>query len=97
MDDLVEAVYRQIFFHAFASDREVALESQLRTGQITVRDFICGLMLSETFKNRFYDKNSNYRFAERCVQKALGRGVHNEREENCFVDCSCHQGHQRLS
>lgn len=81
MDDLIGTAYRQIFFHAFASDRESALESQLRTGQITVRDFIRGLMLSETFKSSFYDKNSNYRFAEHCVQKALGRSVHNEREK----------------
>ncbi len=81
MDDLIEAAYRQIFFHAFASDREPALESQLRTGQITVRDFIRGLLLSETFKNSFYEKNSNYRFAEHCVQKVLGRDVHNEREK----------------
>ena len=41
--DLIEAAYRQIFFHAFAADREKFLESQLRSGQITVRDFIRGL------------------------------------------------------
>jgi phycobilisome rod-core linker protein len=81
MDDLIQAAYRQIFFHAFDSDRERALESQLRTGQIMVRDFIRGLLLSETFKRSFYDLNSNYRFAEHCVQKVLGRDVHNEREK----------------
>ncbi|AUC61041.1 phycobilisome rod-core linker protein CpcG [Cyanobacterium sp. HL-69] len=81
MDNLIEAAYRQIFFHAFKSDREVALESQLRNRQITVRDFIRGLLLSETFRNSFYEKNSNYRFVEHCVQKVLGRDVFNEREK----------------
>ena len=49
-DALIEASYRQIFFHAFKQDREPYLESQLRNGQITVRDFIRGLLLSDTFK-----------------------------------------------
>lgn len=81
LDSLIEAAYRQIFFHAFKADREVALESQLRSGQITVRQFIRGLLLSKTFKESFYDKNSNYRFVEHCVQKVLGRDVYNEREK----------------
>jgi phycobilisome rod-core linker protein len=78
---LIEAAYRQIFFHAFKWDREVALESQLRFGQITVRDFIRGLLLSKTFRNSFYEKNSNYRFVEQCVQRVLGRDVYSEREK----------------
>lgn len=78
---LIEAAYRQIFFHAFAADREPFLESQLRSGQITVRDFIRGLLLSNTFRRSFYDLNSNYRFVEQCVQRVLGREVYNEREK----------------
>lgn len=81
MDALIEAAYRQIFFHAFKWDREPFLESQLRNGQITVRDFIRGLALSPTFYNSFYEKNSNYKFVEHCVQKILGRDVYSEREK----------------
>lgn len=81
MDLLIEAAYRQVFFHVFKSEREPFLESQLRNRQITVRDFIRGLLLSETFKNSFYEKNSNYRFVEHCVQKVLGRDVYSEREK----------------
>jgi phycobilisome rod-core linker protein len=79
--DLIEAAYRQIFFHAFAADREKFLESQLRSGQITVRDFIRGLCLSNTFTNSFYNLNSNYRFVEHCVQKVLGRDVYSDAEK----------------
>lgn len=81
MDALIEAAYRQMFFHAFKWDREPFLETQLRNGQITVRDFIRGLALSSTFYNSFYEKNSNYKFVEHCVQKILGREVYNEREK----------------
>ncbi len=79
--DLIEAAYRQIFFHAFAADREKFLESQLRSGQITVRDFIRGLCLSNTFTNSFYNLNNNYRFVTHCVQKILGRDVYNQAEK----------------
>ncbi|VEP14348.1 Phycobilisome rod-core linker polypeptide CpcG [Hyella patelloides LEGE 07179] len=81
MGELIDAAYRQIFFYAFKSDREPFLESQLRDGQITVRDFIRGLLLSETYDNSFYSKNNNYRFVEQCVQRVLGRDVYNEREK----------------
>ena len=81
MNELIDAAYRQIFFYAFNADREIFLESQLRNRQITVRDFIRGLMLSETFYTSFYEKNSNYRFVEQCIQRALGRDPYNEREK----------------
>jgi phycobilisome rod-core linker protein len=81
LTDLIDSAYRQIFFYAFKWDREPFLESQLRNGQITVRDFIRGLLLSKTFYNSFYEKNSNYRFVEHCVQKVLGRDVYNEKEK----------------
>jgi phycobilisome rod-core linker protein len=80
LDVLIEAAYRQIFFHAFAADREKFLESQLRSGQITVRDFIRGLVLSNTYKRSFYDLNSNYRFVEQTVQRVLGRDVYSQQE-----------------
>lgn len=81
LDEAIEAAYRQIFFYAFNWDREKTLESQFRNGQLTMRDFIRGLLVSNTFKNSFYDKNSNYRFVEQCVQRVLGREVYNEREK----------------
>lgn len=81
LDNLIEAAYRQLFFHAFAADRERFLESQLRSGQITVRDFVRGLLLSNTYKRSFYDLNSNYRFVEQTIRRVLGRDVYNEREK----------------
>lgn len=81
LGDLIEAAYRQIFFHAFAVDREVTLETQLRFGNISVRQFVRGLVLSNTYRTSFYEKNNNYRFVEQTVQRVLGRDVYSEREK----------------
>jgi phycobilisome rod-core linker protein len=78
---VIESAYRQIFFHAFKVDRDRTLESQLRDGQITVRDFIRSLCLSDTFTRSFYNLNSNYKVARHLVEKLLGRPVHGKSEE----------------
>lgn len=81
MGILIEAAYRQIFFHAFEIDRETVLESQLRNRQITVRDFVRGLLLSNTFIDSFYTKNNNYRFVKHCIERVLGRQVYSNAEQ----------------
>ena len=83
MTDLISAAYRQIFNEQqmLSSTRQKFLESQLRCGQITVRDFIRGLALSDSFRARNYEVSNNYRFAQMCVQRILGRDVYDEREK----------------
>ncbi|MGK7940586.1 MAG: phycobilisome rod-core linker polypeptide [Crocosphaera sp.] len=83
MDTLIRAAYRQIFNEQqmLESNRQKFLESQLRNGQITVRDFIRGLLLCESFVARNYQPNNNYRFVEMCVQRVLGRNVYSHREK----------------
>jgi phycobilisome rod-core linker protein len=66
------------------SDLDVLIEAayrQIRSGQITVREFIRGLCLSNTFTKSFYDLNSNYRFVEQCVQRVLGRDTYSQQEK----------------
>ncbi len=83
IQELIWAAYRQVFNEQqiLASNREKGLESQLRGGQITVREFIRGLLLSDTFRRRNYEPNSNYRFVEMCIQRVLGRNVYSDREK----------------
>ena len=83
MNELIWAAYRQIFNEQqiLVSNRLLTLESQLKHKSITVRDFIRGLVMSETFRLRNYDTNNNYRFVEMCVQRVLGRKVY-----NCLVN-----------
>jgi phycobilisome rod-core linker protein len=82
MDEMIWAAYRQIFNEQqmLASNRQTALESQLRARQITIRDFIRGLVLSDSFRRLNYDTNNNYRFVEMCIQRVLGRNIYNNRE-----------------
>ena len=83
IDDLIKAAYRQIFNEQqnLASNRQKTLESQLKFSQISVRDFIRALVLSDTFRQRNYDPNNNYRFVQMCVQRLLGRDVYSDREK----------------
>lgn len=86
IDQLIFAAYSQIFHEQqiLASTRQTFLESQLRSGQITVREFIRGLATSEPFKRLNYDCNNNYRFVDICMQRILGRSVYNERENHAW-------------
>lgn len=82
-DELIWAAYRQIYseHQILKSNRQTFLESQLKNGQLTVRDFIRGLVTSDPFRRNNFETNSNYRFVELCVQRVLGRDVYNEREK----------------
>jgi phycobilisome rod-core linker protein len=82
-DTLIASAYRQICNEQqmLKHYRQQFLESQLRGGQITVRDFIKGLALSDSFRRLVYDSNNNYRFVEICIQRLLGRNVYGEKEK----------------
>lgn len=94
MDLLIHAAYRQVFHQQqmLASTRQPFLESQLRHGQITVKEFIRGLATSDTFRRLNYDSNNNYRFVELCVQRLLGRQVYSQRETLAFSIVLATQG-----
>jgi phycobilisome rod-core linker protein len=92
IDEVIEQAYRQIFFHALKVDREPALESQLRSGAISVKDFIRGLVLSRKFMNDFYRCNSNYRLVDQIVGRLLGRPVHGEKERIALSILIAEQG-----
>jgi len=83
MDALIMAAYRQICNEQqmLYSYRQWALESQLRAGQITVKQFIRGLVLSDSFRQLLYESNNNYRFVQICIQRVLGRNVYGDREK----------------
>ncbi|PSR18981.1 phycobilisome rod-core linker polypeptide CpcG [filamentous cyanobacterium CCP3] len=82
VDALVTAAYRQIFHEQqmLKSNRQTLLESQLRGGLISVKDFVRGLATSDAFRTWNYEVNNNYRFAELCVQRLLGRNIYDDKE-----------------
>jgi len=79
----IAAAYRQIFNEqqGIRAHRKPVLESQLRNRQLTMRGFIQGLLLSDSFRQLNYEANNNYRFVELCVQRVLGRPTY-DRNEN---------------
>jgi phycobilisome rod-core linker protein len=83
MDNLIQSAYRQVYNEQqmLSRHRQRFLESQLRAGQITVKDFMRGLVLSDSFRRLVYDSNNNYRFVQICIQRLLGREVYNDREK----------------
>lgn len=83
LEDLIRAAYRQVFNEQqlLVHNRQTLLESQLKHGLITVKDFIRGLATSNTFRDRNYAPNNNYRFVQMCVQRLLGRDVYSDREK----------------
>nr|WDA98831.1 phycobilisome rod-core linker protein [Sciadococcus taiwanensis] len=94
MDEIIWAAYRQIYseHQILKSNRDTYLESQLRFNQITVKEFIKGLLLSQQFMALNYDVNNNYRFAEMCLQRVLGRDIYNEREKIAWSIVLCTKG-----
>jgi phycobilisome rod-core linker protein len=91
-DALIEQAYRQIYFHAFSVDRDPVLEMRLRSGQISMRGFIRGLLLSDKFRQDFYRCNSNYRVVEQLVGRVLGRPVHGDAERIAWSILIAEQG-----
>ena len=65
-------------------DRDPFLESQFKSGSITVRDFVRGLLLSERFYNGYVACNNNERIVEQVVGRVLGRPVYGSDEKRSW-------------
>ena len=90
--EMIDKCYRQIFFHAMSFDRDLFLESQFKSGSITVRDFVRGLLLSERFYNGYVLCNSNDRIVEQVVGRVLGRPVYGADEKRSWSIVIAEQG-----
>lgn len=82
LQDVVTATYRQVLGNAHINsfERCQKAESQLRNGNITVREFVMAVGLSETYRNLFFTHNSQYRFIELNFKHFLGRSPRNQQE-----------------
>jgi len=90
-DDLqivIRAAYRQVFGNDYvlASERQVALESLLANGQITVREFIRALAKTELYKTKFFYPNFQTRVIELNFKHLLGRAPYSEAEVTEHLD-----------
>jgi phycoerythrin-associated linker protein len=72
---VIYTAYRQVLGNAYVmeSERLVVPESQLRFGEITVREFVRQIAQSALYRSRFFDPCSRYRAIELNFKHLLGR------------------------
>lgn len=82
--NLVMAAYRQIFERDIepyiVNEQFTELESKLRNGEITVKEFITGLGCSELYIKEFYTPYPNTKVIELGTKHFLGRAPLNQKE-----------------
>lgn len=72
---VIRAVYRQVLGNTYVmeSERLVVSESHLRSGEISVRDFVREVALSDLYRTRFFDSCPRNRTIELNFKHLLGR------------------------
>jgi phycoerythrin-associated linker protein len=72
---IIRTVYKQVLGnpHVMESERLVAAESQLASGEISVREFVRAVGQSEFYRTRYFEQCAPYRFIELNFMHFLGR------------------------
>jgi phycocyanin-associated rod linker protein len=93
--DVIRAAYRQVLGndHLMQSERLISAESLLRQGQITVREFVRAIALSELYRQKFFHSNQQTRFIELNYKHLLGRAPYDESEIAYHVNLYIQQGY----
>jgi phycoerythrin-associated linker protein len=75
IETVIRATYRQILGNAYVmeSERLPVPESQLKRGEISVREFVRQVAKSELYRSRFFDSCPRYRSIELNFKHFLGR------------------------
>ncbi|ELR98739.1 phycobilisome rod-core linker polypeptide [Gloeocapsa sp. PCC 73106] len=94
--NLAQAAYRQIFERDIEpyiiNEQFTNLESKLRNGEITVKEFITGLGYSELYIKEFYTPYPNTKVIELGTKHFLGRAPINQREIQKYNQILATQG-----
>ncbi|AFZ00390.1 phycobilisome rod-core linker polypeptide [Calothrix sp. PCC 6303] len=79
---IIRGVYRHVLGNAYVmeSERLVVPESQLKAGEITVREFVRQVAKSELYRSRFFDNCYRYRATELNFKHLLGRAPNSYQE-----------------
>ena len=62
------------------SQRLISAESRLRSGDITVREFVRVVAQSDLYRSLFFETSSPYRFVELNFKHLLGRAPQDQAE-----------------
>ena len=79
---IIKAIYKQVLgnAHVMESERLTALESQLKHGNLSVREFVRQLAKSELYRNLFFHNCPRYRSIELNFKHLLGRAPYDYTE-----------------
>ena len=75
IDTLINAVYRQVLGNAYVmeSERLAVPESQFKSGEFSVREFVRAVAKSALYQDRFFTNVPRYRYIELTYRHLLGR------------------------
>ena len=75
IETLINAVYRQVLGNAYVmeSERLAVPESQFKTGEFSVREFVRAVAKSALYQDRFFTNVPRYRYIELTYRHLLGR------------------------
>ena len=95
LDTAISTAYKQVFGNAKPTDNQRCdeLESQLRDGRITTRDFVNGLAKSDFYKQNYYHKVSPIKGVEHNFKHLLGRPPINQSEIGGSISFIAEQGY----
>ena len=96
LQGVIRAVYRQVLgnAHVLEEQRLASAESQLRNSELTVRDFVRTVALSDLYRSRFFDASSAYQFIELNFKHLLGRAPQDQAEISEHVQLYNDQGYE---
>jgi len=92
---VIRAVYKQVLgnVHVLSGQELTEAESQLRNGDISVRDFVRIVAQSDLYKSLFFDGNPAYRFIELNCKHLLGRAPLDQAEISQHTQTYNEQGY----
>jgi phycocyanin-associated rod linker protein len=93
---VIWAAYRQVLGneHLMQSERLVGPESLLKLGNLSVRDFVRAIALSELYREKFLYPNFHVRFIELNYKHLLGRAPYDQSEISYHLDLYTSQGYE---
>jgi phycocyanin-associated rod linker protein len=90
------AAYRQVFGndHLMLSERLTGAESLLKQGNLSVREFVRALALSDLYRTKFFQGVFQVRAIELNFKHLLGRAPHDQAEICTHLDRYIEQGYE---
>lgn len=90
-ESTIRAIYRQILGNAYVmeSERVIVAESQLKRGELSVREFVRAVAKSDLYRSSFFETCPRYRFIELNFKHFLGRapdGLEEMRAHSTLLD-----------